>query len=59
MVGKLGVSGACNSIYLMTSELYPTGIRNFSLGLASDAARIGSIVCPYVADLVGALSFYV
>jgi hypothetical protein len=52
MVGKLGISGAFSSIYLMTGELFPTNIRNCGLGCSSNAGRVGSAVSPYIVDLV-------
>ena len=52
MVGKLGVSSSFAVIYLYTAELYPTVLRNFGVGCGSMFARIGSMVSPYIADLV-------
>ena len=52
MMGKLGVSGAYNSVYLMTGELFPTGARNLAMGMSSNVARIGGALSPYIADLV-------
>ncbi|XP_028515060.1 solute carrier family 22 member 16-like [Exaiptasia diaphana] len=34
-------------IYLFTTELFPTVIRNISLGMGSTTARIGAIVAPF------------
>ncbi|XP_074505836.1 organic cation/carnitine transporter 2-like [Sebastes fasciatus] len=48
LVGKIGVSAAYSIIYVFFSELIPTVVRNMGLGIASTAARIGSIICPYV-----------
>ncbi|XP_040912127.1 solute carrier family 22 member 4-like [Toxotes jaculatrix] len=47
-VGKMGVSGAYCFIYVFFTELIPTVVRNMGLGVASTAARIGTIICPYV-----------
>ena len=52
MLGKLGISAAFNSVYLMSGELFPTVIRNFGMGCSSTVARVGSAVSPYIADLV-------
>ena len=52
MVGKLGISAAYSSIYLMSAELFPTVIRNFGMGCSSSVGRVGSAVSPYIADLV-------
>nr|KAG5711195.1 hypothetical protein BaRGS_004839 [Batillaria attramentaria] len=51
MIGKMGVSASFSIIFLLTSELYPTVIRNFGLGGSATVGRFGSIVSPYIADL--------
>ncbi|ESO85014.1 hypothetical protein LOTGIDRAFT_131176 [Lottia gigantea] len=51
MVGKFGVSAAFGSVYIFSAELYPTVVRNSGMGASSMAARIGGIICPYIADL--------
>ncbi|KAF7668671.1 hypothetical protein LDENG_00297500 [Lucifuga dentata] len=47
-LGKLGMSGAYAFICVFTTELVPTVVRNMGLGIASTAARMGSIICPFV-----------
>jgi len=51
LTGKFGASCAFGTIYLYTSELFPTTIRNVGVGLSSMNGRIGAILCPYVALL--------
>ncbi|ESO85015.1 hypothetical protein LOTGIDRAFT_131162 [Lottia gigantea] len=51
MVGKLGASAAFVIIYIFTIELFPTVVRNSSLGVCSFLARIGGLASPYIADL--------
>ncbi|XP_059199726.1 organic cation/carnitine transporter 2-like [Centropristis striata] len=46
--GKIGVSAAYCLAYVFFTELIPTVVRNMGLGFASTAARIGTIICPYV-----------
>lgn len=48
LVGRMGVSGAYGLIYVFFTELIPTVVRNMGFGVVSTAARIGSIICPYV-----------
>lgn len=40
------------SIYLYTSEAYPTTLRSVSLGTSSAVARIGVMVTPFVAQVL-------
>ncbi|XP_005098671.1 solute carrier family 22 member 6-like [Aplysia californica] len=47
VVGKFGVSGAFNAIYLYTPELFPTNVRNTALGIAYIGARTGGMLAPY------------
>ncbi|KAJ7388476.1 hypothetical protein OS493_037386 [Desmophyllum pertusum] len=42
------------SVYLITSELFPTVLRNTGQGTGSTTARIGGILAPYIA-LMGQL----
>lgn len=56
MLGKVGISAAFAIIYVWSAELYPTVVRNSSMGLCSTSARIGGMVSPYIADLVSLLS---
>uniref|UniRef100_A0A671Q851 Solute carrier family 22 member 4 n=1 Tax=Sinocyclocheilus anshuiensis TaxID=1608454 RepID=A0A671Q851_9TELE len=48
MLGKFGVTAAFCVVYAVTSELFPTVVRNMAMGTCSMTARIGSIVSPFV-----------
>ncbi|XP_078267181.1 organic cation/carnitine transporter 2-like [Rhinoraja longicauda] len=48
LFGKLGSSCVFAMIFVYTSEVYPTPIRNTGLGVSSMASRIGSIISPYI-----------
>ncbi|XP_078267180.1 organic cation/carnitine transporter 2-like [Rhinoraja longicauda] len=48
LIGKLGNTCAFTMIFVYTSELYPTPIRNTGVGVSSMASRIGSIISPYI-----------
>ena len=55
-VGKFGVSAAFAVIYVRSAELFPTMARNSGIGSSSMMARVGGMICPYIADLVRFLS---
>ena len=52
LTGKFGVFIAFALLYVYTSELFPTEVRNKGLGVSSAAARVGGILAPFVASLV-------
>ena len=58
LVGKMGVTCAFGTVYLYTSELYPTTLRTVGIGVSSMCARVGAIVSPYIAAL-GATSMWI
>ncbi|KAJ8711991.1 hypothetical protein PYW08_008945 [Mythimna loreyi] len=52
--GTMGVSCAsigASTIYIYTSELYPTVIRNMGIGASSMVMRIGSMVAPFISNM--------
>ncbi|XP_057676961.1 solute carrier family 22 member 4 [Corythoichthys intestinalis] len=48
MLGKFGMTAAFCVVYAVTSELFPTVIRNTAMGCCSMAARIGTIISPFI-----------
>ncbi|XP_031439089.1 solute carrier family 22 member 4-like [Clupea harengus] len=48
MVGKFGITTAFCVVYAVTAELFPTVIRNMAMGTCSMAARIGTIISPFI-----------
>ncbi|KAM3602211.1 uncharacterized protein V6R79_026308 [Siganus canaliculatus] len=48
MVGKFGMTSAFCVVYSVSSELFPTVIRNTAMGCCSMAARVGTIVSPFI-----------
>ncbi|KAK3084599.1 hypothetical protein FSP39_016090 [Pinctada imbricata] len=51
MVGKFGLSGVFSLIFLYSSELYPTVIRNIGMSSCAFWARLGGVVAPQVLTL--------
>uniref|UniRef100_A0A8C4GI12 Major facilitator superfamily (MFS) profile domain-containing protein n=1 Tax=Dicentrarchus labrax TaxID=13489 RepID=A0A8C4GI12_DICLA len=48
MLGKFGITSAFCVVYAVSSELVPTVIRNTAMGCCSMAARVGTIVSPFI-----------
>ena len=51
LFGKLCISSSFNIIYIHSNEIFPTTIRNVSMGLVSSAARLGGMLSPHLAKL--------
>ncbi|WAR07606.1 ORCT-like protein [Mya arenaria] len=55
IVGKLCITGAFDTVYILSAEIFPTVVRNAGMGTSSAIARVGSMIAPYIAksaDLV-------
>ena len=48
LIGKAGATMGFSGIYLYSSELYPTDVRNVGLGTSSVCARVSGMIAPYV-----------
>ena len=48
MVGKFAITAAFCVVYAVTSELFPTVVRNMAMGTCSMAARIVTILSPFI-----------
>ncbi|XP_029303872.1 solute carrier family 22 member 4-like [Cottoperca gobio] len=48
ILGKFGMTSAFCVVYTVTSELFPTVIRNTAMGSCSMAARFGNIIAPFI-----------
>ncbi|RCN32006.1 hypothetical protein ANCCAN_22199 [Ancylostoma caninum] len=53
-LGKFAISCSFMSIYVYASEIFPTNIRNLSIGFCEMMSRVGGILAPYVVVLVSA-----
>ncbi|CAH2238397.1 jg21102 [Pararge aegeria aegeria] len=51
IIGQLGAYTAFMQIYLFTSEIFPTIIRNSAMGFVSVFARFGSFTAPFVVNI--------
>jgi len=51
LTGKFGATSAFGTIYLYTSELFPTSVRNLCIGLSSMMGRFGAIAAPYIKNI--------
>nr|XP_006120702.1 solute carrier family 22 member 13 [Pelodiscus sinensis] len=54
VVGRFAISASFSTSYVYCAELFPTVLRQTSLGLCSMSARVGSIISP----LIGLLDKY-
>ncbi|XP_059047546.1 organic cation transporter protein-like [Achroia grisella] len=48
-------AGAFSTMYIFTSELFPTVARNMAIGASSTCSRLGSMIAPFIAGYKGAL----
>jgi len=51
LCGKFGLSASFAIVYVYTAELFPTSVRNSSIGLCSTFARVGAMLAPIIANL--------
>ncbi|GMR50738.1 hypothetical protein PMAYCL1PPCAC_20933, partial [Pristionchus mayeri] len=52
-VARAFIAGAFQAVYVYTPEVYPTPMRALGIGTASAFGRIGAIITPYVAQVIG------
>ncbi|KAM3958890.1 organic cation transporter protein [Aphomia sociella] len=54
LLSILGVScagAAATTLYIYTTELFPTVVRNMGMGACSTSMRIGSMIAPFISNL--------
>ncbi|XP_064619913.1 organic cation transporter protein-like [Lineus longissimus] len=47
MIGKFGISASFGEVFLYAGELFPTNVRNTSMGVCSVAARVAGMLAPF------------
>lgn len=52
MIGKLAITASYGTVYIFSTEQFPTVIRNAGLGAGSMAARLGSVFAPLINETV-------
>lgn len=52
MIGKLAITASYGTIYIFSTEQFPTVIRNAGLGAGSMSARLGSVFAPLINETV-------
>lgn len=50
VISKFSISVSFTSMYLLSSEIYPTVVRNVGLGSCSMMGRIGAIAAPFMKE---------
>ena len=58
LIGKAGATAAFVAVYLYSSELFPTELRNIGLGTASMCARVSGMAAPYVGGPMVSWSYH-
>lgn len=59
ILGIFGMAGTYNLLFIYTTELFPTTVRNAALGCATQAAQMGAILAPVVVVMGGNFPFLV
>ena len=52
MIGKVAITGGYQAIMLFSSELFPTEVRSRGVSSSYIFSRIGSILSPFITDLM-------
>lgn len=52
LMGKMAIAAAFHLLFVYTAELFTTQQRSLALGHSSFCGRIGSVISPYLNDLL-------
>lgn len=58
MIGKLAITASYGTVYIFSTEQFPTVIRNAGLGAGSTSARIGSVFAPMINITVNFYNYF-
>ncbi|XP_015126802.1 organic cation transporter protein [Diachasma alloeum] len=58
LTGRFTLSAVYGIVILYTSELFPTVVRNSAVGTSCVMAHVGTIIAPYVSDLLGSVAWW-
>ncbi|XP_011302376.1 organic cation transporter protein [Fopius arisanus] len=58
LTGRFTLSAVYGIVILYTSELFPTVARNSAVGTSCVMAHVGTIIAPYVSDLLGSVAWW-
>lgn len=53
LIGKMSIGLSFDCVYVWTSEMFPTAMRNTALSACSSMARLGAILAPLLATIGG------
>lgn len=56
LIGKIFASGAFSIIWVWSPEMFPTNARSLTTAIGSQAARVGSILAPYVVVIMSEMT---
>ncbi|XP_076465112.1 organic cation transporter protein-like [Babylonia areolata] len=51
MLGMVGASGLFGAVFFFTPEMFPTNLRNQSVGISSFVGRMGGMIAPFMNHL--------
>ncbi|XP_077988709.1 organic cation transporter protein-like [Glandiceps talaboti] len=59
LIGKFGIAGSFAIVFLYSTELFPTVVRNLGVGVSSFSSRIGGILAPLTVYLSSKVNMFI